>query len=831
MKKTLSIILTLSLLTATAQQLHVRPTATGDGTGSSWSNATTLEHAVSVATTDQAIWVQAGTYNLTATLVVSHGVRLYGGFAGNETELRQRNFAKNPTIIDANNLFAAVTLDYTAVLNGFTVQNGVANSPTRMNGGGVLMRAGSRLENSYILNNIAANLGGGVFVESHARIFNSVIAYNKAGVSGFAVSGEEVEFFSNTVTNNMMLDCEIYATATFFDTICAGETLTLTASRPGTYLWSTGATSATITTTALTASTTITVTITTQTFCVVTDTFEITVNAPPTLVLTSGEATLNQIVGMGPLIIPITFERGGSATEVEIFWSWPGTENSTTAPTGIEVSHLAEDTIVITGNLDTFVNNDTIRFRISTVATASCPPLDTIMGVFARTNFCNTATPNWVREQNPDLGWIRWGGSANTDANNDIESGTTLIFGTDGRTSQVWSGAVFAQACGWRGIQFNGGQHGVLNFSADCRHASPALTGNLFSWCAVYRFGDQLCPDGWRVPTAEDFLVLHQNLGFELPNPLGLFIEHGNEGHFMPIEGTSGAPQIGGAWGGARFTGLTDLVDAPSSDYWSSSESWTGLSRRLYFNNVHVWPYRTEGKQVGKTVRCVRDTVLPVTQGCNQNLPNWGVLGLGTITWGNTTNTDVSEGATVILGTDGRSDQLWSGAVFASACNKTAFNGGTTGNFTADCRQTYFSVTNRSTGQQGDLFSWCAVMRFGHLLCPEDWRVPTQQDFINLDLNIGGTGQNRSNVPESVARFVGSTGTAREPQISGIWQGTRWTGWTTSPSTNQGSVYWSSNEASAINAFNLSLNPSATNPQNSNPKNIGYALRCVRDVP
>jgi len=281
MKTLTTLILILSLLTATSQTIHVTPTGTGDG--SSWANATTLEKAVTIASSGQAIWVQAGTYNLSATLVVPQNVRLYGGFVGTETQLSQRNFAEHPTILDAGKHFSAVTLGIVAVLSGVTVQNGVANTPDRMNGGGVLMHAGSRIEYSYILNNIALQYGGGVYAVANAEIFNSVIAHNRAGIDGFAVAGSHVLFRNNTVTENGMFDCDAYARETIHDTICAGESITLSANTIGTYLWSTGATTASITTPNLTTHATFTVTVTTPTLCVVTETFVIAVNPVPTV--------------------------------------------------------------------------------------------------------------------------------------------------------------------------------------------------------------------------------------------------------------------------------------------------------------------------------------------------------------------------------------------------------------------------------------------------------------------------------------------------------------------------------------------------------------------
>ncbi|MCL2413454.1 MAG: DUF1565 domain-containing protein, partial [Bacteroidales bacterium] len=292
MKKPLFLIIFVLATFGLFAQIHVSPVASGSGDGTSWANATTLEHAVTSAGSGSILWVQEGTYNLSATLVIPQGVRLYGGFLGTENQVGQRDFAENPTIIDANHNFAAVTLGELSVMNGFTIRNGVANIPTRMNGGGVLMRAGSRIESSYIINNVALHSGGGVFVENDGEIYNSVIADNSAGFSGFAVAGDEVLFRSNTVVGNTLLDCNMYMDEIFERAICIGETIELSTPHIGTYLWSTGETSYSLTITPLT-DTTITATITLPNFCVVVETFEITVNPIPTVTVSLDRTSAN----------------------------------------------------------------------------------------------------------------------------------------------------------------------------------------------------------------------------------------------------------------------------------------------------------------------------------------------------------------------------------------------------------------------------------------------------------------------------------------------------------------------------------------------------------
>ena len=104
MKQIFTLILFVFSLGAHAQTVFVKQGATGLNNGTSWANAyTSLDAALSIGATGQSIWVAAGTYkpSLPApnnSFTLFSGVNLYGGFAGNETSITQRNIAANPTI-------------------------------------------------------------------------------------------------------------------------------------------------------------------------------------------------------------------------------------------------------------------------------------------------------------------------------------------------------------------------------------------------------------------------------------------------------------------------------------------------------------------------------------------------------------------------------------------------------------------------------------------------------------------------------------------------------------------------------------------------------------
>ena len=160
--------------------------------------------------------------------------------------------------------------------------------------------------------------------------------------------------------------------------------------------------------------------------------------------------------------------------------------------------------------------------------------------------------------------------------------------------------------------------------------------------------------------------------------------------------------------------------------------------------------------------------------------------------------------------------QEWSDAVQTTDCrNKTTFNGGnSTSGFNIDCRS--------NPGQKGDLFSWRAVAEVKNI-CPEGWRVPTRQDFIDLDIAMGGPGLNRPD-NETNSQFV------NENYIS------RWGGAFGGYCTSDGTItalgscanYWSKSENEDLGGRLYFSVDGLITPQRWGSKYYGFPLRCIR---
>jgi hypothetical protein len=207
--------------------LYVSSSGSDSNNGSSWSQAfATVSHALSVAEIGTAVWVAAGTYQ--EKVSVPPHVSLFGGFAGTETSLEQRDWATHTTILDGGGSGTVVNIAADAqsdtVVDGFTIQNGtfgvIAQGPSSptishniiqnhtgtwngipnvvQNAGAVQLHGGAPLlANNLITNNSYTNgftgsgvRAGGVWLASgRPMVVNNTITGNTLSAPGAVASG------------------------------------------------------------------------------------------------------------------------------------------------------------------------------------------------------------------------------------------------------------------------------------------------------------------------------------------------------------------------------------------------------------------------------------------------------------------------------------------------------------------------------------------------------------------------------------------------------------------------------------------------------------------
>src|ERR1043165_589690 len=229
--------------TASAQtRLYVKPDAPAGGDGQTWATAmtelrTALDLAGQPGSPVQEVWVAAGTYrpdpggsDRTKSFQLRSGLRVLGGFAGNELSRRDRNWALFPTILTGDlgsarsyHVVRASNVSADTVLDGFEITRGLADGTgIDAQGGGIRMDASSPQVSNCILRGNNATDGAGMFTTTGSpTLFNCLITGNIASGRCAAVYFDP-EFNAAFPT---IVNCTIVYNKATTRTTCAGITL------------------------------------------------------------------------------------------------------------------------------------------------------------------------------------------------------------------------------------------------------------------------------------------------------------------------------------------------------------------------------------------------------------------------------------------------------------------------------------------------------------------------------------------------------------------------------------------------------------------------------
>lgn len=208
MKKIALIIITMISLSfqLEAKRLYVNSEAQGLNNGSSWDNAfNDLQRALEKIKQGDELWVAKGIYYPTeendrnATFKLIEDITIYGGFDGSESELAQRSWEKNETILSGNigdkdsntdNVMHVVSTANNTVLDGFIIEDGYAMG-SKGSGGGNKGKGGSggkpqtHTSPQNISQSSNTNAGAGILIfKNSATIRNTTIRNCSAGKGG-----------------------------------------------------------------------------------------------------------------------------------------------------------------------------------------------------------------------------------------------------------------------------------------------------------------------------------------------------------------------------------------------------------------------------------------------------------------------------------------------------------------------------------------------------------------------------------------------------------------------------------------------------------------------
>ncbi len=197
--------------------------------GQGWAKAINLQAALGAAVAGDQIWVAAGTYKPGAaranTFTLKSNVPLYGGFAGNESNLAARNFTTHLSILDGdvlgndnpvvttgdanrneNNERVVTSTTANTTIDGFTIQGGNTLGLSSDGGGfNIANGTSSTISNMIFRANTAIN-GGALFINAGNPTVTNVTFTNNASTSsgaGLFSMGSATPTLSNVnFTNN-----------------------------------------------------------------------------------------------------------------------------------------------------------------------------------------------------------------------------------------------------------------------------------------------------------------------------------------------------------------------------------------------------------------------------------------------------------------------------------------------------------------------------------------------------------------------------------------------------------------------------------------------------
>lgn len=334
--------------------------------------------------------------------------------------------------------------------------------------------------------------------------------------------------------------------------------------------------------------------------------------------------------------------------------------------------------------------------------------------------------------------------------------------------------------------------------------------GGLYQWDEAMAFATDpgakgICPEGWHIPTLEDFQELKDSVAAD--------------GNRLKAVG-----QGAGSGAGTNTSGFSALLTGIKSPeysslnqyayYWASTLSGS-QALNMYLLNSHgnitnTVPYN---KKNGMSIRCVKKIEANMTGAPCPDVPTvnysgktYNTVQVGTQCWLKE-NLDVG---TMIQGTQEQTNN----GVIEKYCYDNDPNNCTT---------------------YGGLYQWNEIMQYVITsgvkgICPTGWHIPTKTEFEVLVDAVG----NSANSLKAIGQGSGAGAGTNTSGFSLMLAGYRGNGYII-PLGGFGYLgltdIWSSTEKSIDAAYSLYVqNTNAITFEDRNFKNMGMSLRCIKDI-
>ncbi len=189
--------------TLSSNILYVSTTGTDTNSGLHWGETTTLNNALKLAKTCpsiEEIWVQQGNYtpgiNRYDTFSIPDNIKIYGGFSGTETQLSERDWSNNKTILTGDIGIPNVISGNTSTLLNFE------NTDNVLLDGFIIEEANAEFDNDA--DDLRDTKGGGMYLRNaNSNSFINCIFRSNSGQEGAAV-------YQNSSSNTQFINCLFY---------------------------------------------------------------------------------------------------------------------------------------------------------------------------------------------------------------------------------------------------------------------------------------------------------------------------------------------------------------------------------------------------------------------------------------------------------------------------------------------------------------------------------------------------------------------------------------------------------------------------------------------